>query len=195
MEHKVYLSRRNIGVLLSKLDRVKAGDRSACTLIKQDNTHPIFPQTMVACLVTGLEDTKRDLAQHVDHIQLTRTNLAQLLSSLNTKKLESALKVGAVTVLPVEDLVYYRDRNPGPVNPVDEPKSDPAPKVEEEEDDSFLGVAASLLEGLHDETGQREEEEEKEESSSTEGGDTGGGGASEDIPDSEPDSDESDDES
>jgi len=39
----VYLSRRNLKVLLSKLDRVRNGEASACTIIKQDTTHPVYP--------------------------------------------------------------------------------------------------------------------------------------------------------
>jgi hypothetical protein len=54
---RVYLSRRNLLVLLSKLDRVKEGDHSACTLIKSDNTHPKYPQTMPDIVVTAVEDT------------------------------------------------------------------------------------------------------------------------------------------
>jgi len=33
----VYLSRRNLEVLLSKLDRRAAGEETACTIIKQQN--------------------------------------------------------------------------------------------------------------------------------------------------------------
>jgi hypothetical protein len=53
---KVVLSRRNLLTLLAKLDRTKAGDPSACTLIKRDNTHPKFPQTMLEIEVTAVED-------------------------------------------------------------------------------------------------------------------------------------------
>lgn len=54
---RVYLSRRNLLVLLSKLDRVKEGDISACTLIKSDNVHPRYPQTMPDIVVTAVEDS------------------------------------------------------------------------------------------------------------------------------------------
>jgi hypothetical protein len=53
---KVYLSRRNLLTLLSKLDRVKAGERSACTLNKHDNQHPKFSQTMPGVSVIAVED-------------------------------------------------------------------------------------------------------------------------------------------
>lgn len=39
---QVYLSRRNLEVLLSKLDRKQSGDYSACTIIKINNK-PSFP--------------------------------------------------------------------------------------------------------------------------------------------------------
>ena len=41
----VYLSRRNLKVLLSKLDRVRNGESSACTIIKQDTQHLKYPCT------------------------------------------------------------------------------------------------------------------------------------------------------
>jgi hypothetical protein len=53
---RVYLSRRNLLSLLSKLDRVKAGESSTCTLIKSDNVHPVYPQTMPEIEVVAVED-------------------------------------------------------------------------------------------------------------------------------------------
>lgn len=55
---QVFLSRRNLLTLLSKLDRVGQGDTSACTLIKSDNKHPKYPQTMSSILVTAVEDAE-----------------------------------------------------------------------------------------------------------------------------------------
>ena len=54
---KLYLSRRNLLTLLSKLDRLAKGDDTACTIIKYDYMHPVYPQTMIACAVTAVEDT------------------------------------------------------------------------------------------------------------------------------------------
>lgn len=45
MESRVYLSRRNLLTLLSKLDRKKAGDQTHCCIIKRDTLNPEFPQT------------------------------------------------------------------------------------------------------------------------------------------------------
>ena len=53
---QIYLSRRNLLTLLSKLDRKAAGEETQCTLIKRDNMHPKYPQTMEAIIVTALED-------------------------------------------------------------------------------------------------------------------------------------------
>ncbi len=45
MPARVYLSRRNLLTLLSKLDRKKAGEQTHCCIIKQDTLNPEFPQT------------------------------------------------------------------------------------------------------------------------------------------------------
>ena len=54
---QIYLSRRNLLSLLSKLDRAAEGDVTACTLIKHDNEHPTYPQTMKSIRVTAVEDS------------------------------------------------------------------------------------------------------------------------------------------
>lgn len=53
---RVYLSRRNLLTLLSKLDRIKAGEESAASLTKYDKEHPVYPQTMDRIIITALED-------------------------------------------------------------------------------------------------------------------------------------------
>ena len=52
---RVYLTRRNLLALLSKLDRAAAGEQTERTLIKQDTVHPKYPCTDVI-LVTAVED-------------------------------------------------------------------------------------------------------------------------------------------
>ena len=52
---QIYLSRRNLEALLSKLDRKKAGDETKCTLIKSDTKHPEFPCGDVA-RITAVEN-------------------------------------------------------------------------------------------------------------------------------------------
>lgn len=56
-EAKVYLSRRNLLTLLSKLDRnVSEPGVSACTLIKNDFLHEKYPQSHQSIAVTAVED-------------------------------------------------------------------------------------------------------------------------------------------
>lgn len=56
MKARVYLSRRNLLTLLSKLDRKAAGQQTACTLIKNDNAHRTYRQTMTSIEVVAVED-------------------------------------------------------------------------------------------------------------------------------------------
>ena len=53
---QVYLSRRNLLTLLSKLDRQANGGTTTCTIIKCDNTHLVYPQTMSQIKITAVED-------------------------------------------------------------------------------------------------------------------------------------------
>lgn len=52
---QVYLTRRNLLTLLSKLDRSSSGDVSACTIVKQDTIHQTYPCSDVIA-VTAVED-------------------------------------------------------------------------------------------------------------------------------------------
>lgn len=42
-------------MLLNKLDRVKAGEQSFCTLLKHDTVHPKYPCS-IPTIVTAVED-------------------------------------------------------------------------------------------------------------------------------------------
>jgi hypothetical protein len=53
---KVFLSRRNLLTLLSKLDRKEKGDQTACTLIKHQVPGDKYQQSMRAIIVTAVED-------------------------------------------------------------------------------------------------------------------------------------------
>lgn len=53
---KVYLTRRNLETLRSKLDRRRNGEDTECTIIKNDNIHPLYPQTMSSIAVIAVED-------------------------------------------------------------------------------------------------------------------------------------------
>lgn len=51
----VYLTRRNLLTLLSKLDRQRAGEATACTLIKADTQHIKYPMPEEMAIV-AVED-------------------------------------------------------------------------------------------------------------------------------------------
>jgi hypothetical protein len=55
MEH-IYLSERNLRALLSKVERFKAGDKTACTIIKYANPTDPFCCTMDSVQVTAVPD-------------------------------------------------------------------------------------------------------------------------------------------
>ena len=52
----VYLSRRNLETLLAKLNRVKEGGHSACAILKQDDQHPKYPQSMPQIIIQAIEN-------------------------------------------------------------------------------------------------------------------------------------------
>jgi hypothetical protein len=68
MQPQVYLSRRNLLTLLAKLDANLAGEVSACTIVKRDNKHPKYPQTMATIMVTALEDSKYYTDRHAGEV-------------------------------------------------------------------------------------------------------------------------------
>ncbi len=51
----VYLSRRNLLALLSKLDRAKAGEATTRTILKLDTVHPKYPSSAPTQLI-AVED-------------------------------------------------------------------------------------------------------------------------------------------
>lgn len=56
--NQLFLSRRNLLTLLSKLDRKSNGEETACTLIKHKNPLDKFTQTMNSISVTAVEDSE-----------------------------------------------------------------------------------------------------------------------------------------
>lgn len=53
---RVYLTRRNLRTLLNKLDRnITTPGESACTLVKQDTSHPTYPCSHITEVV-AVED-------------------------------------------------------------------------------------------------------------------------------------------
>jgi len=53
---QVYLSRRNLLTLLSKLDRAEGGENTFGTVIKSDIAHKQYPQSHDKIWVTAVED-------------------------------------------------------------------------------------------------------------------------------------------
>lgn len=54
----VYLSRRNLLTLLSKLDRRANGEETACSIIKNDTQHAKYPQTIDHIQIIAVEDSE-----------------------------------------------------------------------------------------------------------------------------------------
>lgn len=61
---KVYLSRRNLLTLLSKLDRDAAGEETACTLVKNQSPSAAYRQTMKSIAVIAVQDDEYYGAQN-----------------------------------------------------------------------------------------------------------------------------------
>lgn len=65
---RVYLSRRNLKALLSKLDRKKQGQSTACTIIKNDTVHPTYPQTIANVAIVAVEDDEYYTDRPAGHV-------------------------------------------------------------------------------------------------------------------------------
>ena len=55
-QHQIYLSRRNLLALLSKLDRLEAGDETACAIVKYANPTDPYCNTIDQVVVTAVAD-------------------------------------------------------------------------------------------------------------------------------------------
>ena len=55
-QHQIYLSRRNLLALLSKLDRQAAGDETACAIIKYKYPADPYCNTIDQVVVTAVAD-------------------------------------------------------------------------------------------------------------------------------------------
>lgn len=62
-KNKIYLSRRNLLALLSKLDRDEAGESTHCAIIKNKGISPEFQQTMDTIMVIAVQDDEYYEAQ------------------------------------------------------------------------------------------------------------------------------------
>jgi hypothetical protein len=57
-QHTLYLSRRNLLALLSKLDRLETGDDTACAIIKYANPADAYCNTIDQVMVIAIPDEK-----------------------------------------------------------------------------------------------------------------------------------------
>lgn len=57
-ENRLYLSERNLRILLSKLERYKAGENTACAIIKKANHLDPYTCTMDEIAVIAIPDDK-----------------------------------------------------------------------------------------------------------------------------------------
>ena len=57
-QHQIYLSRRNLLVLLSKLDRLETGDETACAIVKYANPSDPYCNTIDQVMVIAVPDEK-----------------------------------------------------------------------------------------------------------------------------------------
>lgn len=124
MTEKVFLSQRNILTLLSKLDRRQAGDTTACTIIKNDNIHSIYPQTMPSCRIHATEEDDMFFYECVPSVSISRATLKRLLVPLHEIEggtVEITTAGETVEVTSVRDDVYYAEREAGLMHPADAP--------------------------------------------------------------------------
>ena len=114
---QVYLSRQNLKVLLSKLNRRANGENTPCTIIKRDDTHPNFPQSMPRLMITSIEEARESNSERV---YLSRYELSYLVGLLDNNQ-EDTLEKEGTTIIPIEDEKYYTHRSPGYMLPRDMP--------------------------------------------------------------------------
>ena len=57
-QHQIYLSKRNLLALLSKLDRLENGDETACAIVKSANPTDPYCNTIDQVLVIAIPDEK-----------------------------------------------------------------------------------------------------------------------------------------
>jgi hypothetical protein len=57
-QHQIYLSRRNLLALLSKLDRLETGDETACAIVKYANPSDPYCNTIDQVTVVAVADDR-----------------------------------------------------------------------------------------------------------------------------------------
>lgn len=114
---KLYLSKREIAILLDKLDSARNGEPSSCTIIKSDNAHPVFPQTVRRLSIKATE-TQDGYAPGVSpRLHLSRSSLVALLDRLE-KQSDESIRIDDMAIFAVPDAQYYVDRSDTEFAPV-----------------------------------------------------------------------------
>lgn len=114
---KLYLSKRDITTLLGKLDSVRDGQTSSCTIIKSEAAHPVFPQTLRRMSVMSAETEDRYLPGVSPRLHLSRASLMTLLE-YQEKQSDSVIRIDDMEVCAVPDEQYYVDRSAAEFAPV-----------------------------------------------------------------------------
>jgi hypothetical protein len=57
-ENRIYLSERNLRILLSKLERFRQGEETKCSIVKYSNPLDPYCQTMDEIMVIAIPDDK-----------------------------------------------------------------------------------------------------------------------------------------
>ncbi|QAU33731.1 hypothetical protein [Janthinobacterium sp. 17J80-10] len=114
---KLYLSRRDLATLLQKLDSVRNGEVSACTIIKNDTTHPVYPPTLRRIAVVAVEGADQYLPGVSPRLHLSRTALTGLLDQLD-RQVQGLVRFDGLEAFAVPDEKYYVDRDEADTMPV-----------------------------------------------------------------------------
>lgn len=113
----LYLSTRDLATLLHKLDRARDGAASSCTIVKNDTTHPVYPQTLRRLSVMAIETEDTYLPGVSPRLHLSRATLLSLMAQL-AQRSEGAVQIDDVEVCAVPDERYYVDRSAADFAPV-----------------------------------------------------------------------------
>ncbi|TCS36282.1 hypothetical protein EDC30_10799 [Paucimonas lemoignei] len=118
---KLYLSARDIVNLMTKLDRVRAGEVSACTIIKNDTGHPVYPPSLRRIAVVAVEGEDRYMPGVSPRLQLSRASLTALLDQANDQvnsQACGAMQLPGLEIFAIPDSQYYVDRSEADAAPV-----------------------------------------------------------------------------
>jgi len=115
--NKLYLSKRNIATLLEKLDGVRDGETSTCTIIKNDTAHPVYTQTVRRVAVTAAETQDAYVNGVSPRLQLSRPTLMSLMDRIEQQS-DGALQFDDLDVFAIPDEKYYGEPGEAKVAPV-----------------------------------------------------------------------------